>query len=109
MTVHELWGETFRHWRVDAARRGRVVVLPDDQVSARARELDAAKVCVSNDVHVIAAAQLGRARLLYSNDQALHRDFKNSELVPVGKVYSTTNDPRFRRQHQGPLSTSACP
>ena len=101
--------ESFRLWRVDAARRGRVVVLPDDQVAARARELERSEACESNDSHVIAIAQLGGARLLFSNDQALHKDFKNRSLVRDGRVYSTSNHAQFRQSHQRLLSTSACP
>ena len=45
----------------------------------------------SNDAHVIALAQLSGARLLYTNDGDLQKDFRNKNLVdnPEGKVYST--------------------
>ena len=41
--------------------------------------------------HVLALAQVSGARLLYSNDQTLQRDFKNSKLIknPRGNVYTT--------------------
>ncbi|MDE0306934.1 MAG: hypothetical protein OXI87_18940 [Albidovulum sp.] len=50
--------------------------------------------CESNDQHVLALARISGARLLYTNDQKLMDDFKNTELVstPKGKVYRTPPD-----------------
>ena len=44
-------------------------------VDGCADHLRATGACRSNDPHVIALAQVSGARLLYSNDQALHQDF----------------------------------
>lgn len=44
-----------------------------------------------NPEHIIALAKISGARLLYSNDQLLQRDFNEKELIdkPRGKIYST--------------------
>ena len=54
-------------------------------------ELQDAGACQSNDLHVLALAQVSGARLLYSNDLSLHQDFGNRDLIsrPRGKIYST--------------------
>ena len=45
----------------------------------------------SDDPHIIALALVSGARLLYSNDLALQKDFGNVKLVgkPKGKIYTT--------------------
>lgn len=47
------------------------------------------KICRSNDKHIIALARESGARILYSHDQRLHVDFKNSKLIdgPRGTIY----------------------
>ena len=82
---------TFREWRAAAMQVGRVRIVPDHNVDRLANELRTRDVCVSNDEHVIALAQISGARLLYSNDGELHTDFRNKRLVdaPRGKVYTT--------------------
>jgi len=53
--------------------------------------------CVSNDHHIIALAIVSGARLLYTNDQKLQKDFCNTNLIsnPRGKVYSTKRTSDF--------------
>ena len=81
----------FGDWRRQAVLAGRVTLLNDEMVDGRATELGRDNACRSNDEHVIAVAQLGGARLLYSNDRALQDDFRDKALIdqPRGKVYST--------------------
>ena len=82
---------TFTAWRLQAARAGRMLLLSDEAVDARAAQLEAEKACRSNDAHVVAVGQLGGARLLYSNDGDLQKGFRDKALIdqPRGKVYST--------------------
>lgn len=63
-------------------------------------------MCQSDDTHIIALAQISGARLLFSNDKALHQDFKNKELInnPRGKVYSTLRGSDFRASHKNLLA-----
>ena len=99
--------EAFRNWRGQAILAGRVRAIDDEAVMRREAELKAADLR-SNDAHVVALAQLGGARLLFSNDRELHRDFKNPALIG-GKVYSTRISNEFRDWHRRLLRTSVCP
>ena len=91
----------FRDWAVQAQRTGRMRILPKVQVNARTYEVKKEGHLSSNDPHAIALAQVSHARLLYSNDVSLHRDFKDKRLVdnPRGKVYSTIRRSDFSNTH----------
>ena len=92
----------FRDWRATAVRYGKVRVANEDAVRARTQELVDSGVCVSDDEHVVALAQVSGARLVYSNDRLLHRDFKSKTLIdePRGKVYTTRSTKSFTKLHQ---------
>lgn len=81
----------FTEWFRQAILAGRVVRLNEEAVTARTQQLLEERACRSDDEHVVAAALLGGARLLYTNDRDLQRDFKNRNLIdePRGKIYST--------------------
>ena len=87
-----------------------MLVVDDGTVGTRTDELDQSGSLESDDPHVIALAQLSGARLLYSNDAALQRDFRSPQLInsPRGRVYST--DPernptkRFTTAHRDLLN-----
>ena len=55
----------------------------------------------SDDEHIIALAMVANVKVLVSNDTALHRDFKNRDLVG-GKVYQTAG-------HKHLLTRDTCP
>ncbi len=99
----------FRNWCSQATLAGRVREINDDAVNSLEAKLNAAADLKSNDAHVIALAQLGGARLLFSNDSALHEDFKNRALVNGGKVYSTQQGGEFRDSHRSLLRANVCP
>ena len=84
--------------------------MPESQVNERTRQLEQRGDCVSNDSHVIALAQISAARLLYTNDTDLQKDFKNRHLInkPQGKVYSTKHNPGYGPVHKRLLNTNAC-
>ena len=88
-------------WLRQAVLAGIVRRLDDVDVDATTNAVR--DDCKSNDPHVVALAQVSGARLLYSNDQGLHKDFSNKDLInqPRGKVYSTNQssafDARLRR------------
>ena len=77
----------------------------DVKVDKRTKQLVADGSCKSNDQHVIALAQLGGARLLYSNDGNLQQDFRDKRLVdnPRGQVYLTRVSKEFTPTHRGLL------
>ena len=92
----------FRKWRLQAVLAGRVTLLNDEAVDDRASQLERDNACRSDDEHVVAVAQLGGARLLYSNDTDLQADFGDKALIdqPRGKVYSTRVREDLTRQHR---------
>ena len=92
----------FRQWAKIAGIKGRVRTVQDIEVNQRVEELAQVSSFYSNDIHIIALAQISGARLLYSKDGALHKDFTNKELIdqPRGKVYSTSRGGEFSKNHQ---------
>ena len=72
-------------------------ILDKSEVDARTEQIQNEGSCTSDDPHVIALAQVSRARLLYSNDGDLQKDFKNKRLIdqPRGKVYSTIKNKKL--------------
>ena len=95
----------FRTWRATAITVGRVRIFDTTIVNQRTSELIEQEACVSDDEHVIALAQVSGARLLYSNDQQLHTDFRTKELVdkPRGNIYTTLRQEDFTSVHRGLL------
>ena len=82
---------------------GNVRSLPSDKVTEREREIQRDPGVRSDDPHVIALAQLSGARLLFSNDRVLSRDFMDTRLIhnPYGHVYTTRGDDSksFTQEH----------
>ena len=95
----------FREWAIQARLSGKMRVADDGEIANRTATLREAGLCRSDDHHVIALAQVSGARLLYSNDQNLHRDFRNKLLIdnPRGSVYSTLESKDFSRNRQRQL------
>ena len=52
----------------------------------------------SNDTHVLALARVSGARLLFTNDDDLKRDFANPDIIPgtPGQIYTTNRGRRVR-------------
>ena len=92
----------FRIWRQQASQAGRVGIVDAQRVEARTADLRNEGACRSNDLHVLALAQVSGARLLYSNDLSLHQDFGNQQLInnPRGKIYSTHAGGQLRESHR---------
>ena len=101
--LEELDGsKNFREWAREARLAGIVRTVSAREVEARTEQIRDEGSCVSNDPHVIALAQVSRARLLYSNDGRLQKDFRNKQLIddPQGRVYSTRETKEFRPAHK---------
>ena len=88
--------EDFRLWASIATVSGKLRIVSAREVDARTERILSEDACRSDDHHVIALAQVGGARLLYSNDRALHQDFRDPELVnhPRGRVFPITGSRR---------------
>lgn len=100
----------FQGWLQQAALAGIVQTVNAQAIDAQCTVLRRSGSCRSNDLHVIALAQLSRARLLYSNDLPLHQDFKDRTLInqPRGKVYSTRTGGQLERPHRQLLMRNLC-
>ncbi|MYN64238.1 MAG: hypothetical protein F4X11_04310 [Acidobacteria bacterium] len=102
--------ENFWFWWREAVLAGLATRLGDGTVEEETTRLVEREACQSNDEHVVALAVVGGARLLYSNDKKLQRDFKNRHLVnhPPGRVYSTRRSGAFTRKKRELLAGSSC-
>lgn len=78
-------------WRLikEYIRNGSAKLYPSSSINIAAQKLINDGNCVSNDIHIIALANISNARLLYSMDGDLEADFTNKSLVdkPRGKIY----------------------
>ena len=92
----------FREWARQAELSGTMRVFDESEVGARTEQIEREGIHTSDDPHVLALAQLSGARLLYSNDRGLRRDFKDTRLInnPAGHIYSTLMSRNFGRSHR---------
>ena len=100
--LEELNRTSAREWARQALNAGLIRSLSASKVEERTQTLQNEGSYKSNDPHVLALAQVSGARLLYSNDRDLQRDFQNRKLIdsPRGKVYSTLEHQSFRDSHK---------
>ena len=91
--------EQIRIW----AQAGLVGFVAPEEVEAETASVAGTGLCVSDDEHVIALARASGARLLCSEDQLLHADFGNRELIssPRGAVYQNATHTHLLRHRQG--------
>lgn len=84
-------------------RAGMCIRVQENALANTSSSLEDQRRMRSNDHHIIAAAKLSGARLLYSHDDALIADFKCSELLtnPRGKVYKS-------KRNASVLASSKC-
>ena len=77
---------------------GRMKIVDEGIVNAKTDQLLNEGLCGSDDQHIIALAQVSGARLLYTDDGDLQKDFKDRRLIddPQGKIYPARGDGRFR-------------
>lgn len=73
----------FREWAYEAIKDGRVRNCGNSAVNEVTDELSGNWFGKSNDQHVIALAIVSKACILYTKDEALIDDFKNSDILPV--------------------------
>ncbi len=105
----------FRQWARGIRQAGRLKLFDDGPIDQREGELVAEKArnlkfYQSDDPHILALAQISGARLLYSDDQPLHGDFKDPTLVdPPGTIYSTLRGEAFGARKRRLLAGYRCP
>ena len=88
---------TFFEWAFRAQGSGRFRLIADEDLEAEVTRFSEHPARQSDDPHVLAVASVSGARLLFSNDLALQRDFRSKELIagPRGRVYSTLRNKKF--------------
>ena len=92
-----------QEWTKQALLSGRMKIEAEQKIDAQVTQLKNEGLYKSDDPHVLALAQISGARLLYSNDIALQKDFMDRTLInhPRGKVYTTLKDRRvFGNSHK---------
>ena len=102
----ELNNKSYATWLAEVKRRVNLREYTDKEVDQKAKELRKQNACVSNDEHIIALAQISQARLLYSHDKCLHKDFKNEDLInyPKGKIFPTGDNPQDPKRRSAILA-----
>lgn len=85
---------------------GRAMRISNRIVDDEESKLRAQDVCRSDDEHVLALARVSGARLLFTNDRDLQRDFKNSSIVSGtnGRIYTTGKSRKVNSTHRTLLS-----
>ena len=102
--LDELAGNrNFRLWLREARRlSGRVRQIGRARIRQREDDLVRCGLLQSNDKHVVALALESGARLLYTDDGGLQRDFGNPAVIPglPGRIYTSRPDGRFTTEHR---------
>ena len=91
-----------REWVHQGINSGLIITENDETVRDMTDKLCKNWPYKSDDQHIIALAQISGARLLYSHDGDLQKDFGNKKLIdrPRGKVYSTKKIKSFTSAHK---------
>ena len=87
-----MWKELVRYDRIGKAKQ-----IPKEDVEEKQKKLKDRKL-KSNDPHIIALAQAANVKVLVSNDEKLHEDFKD---IQDGKIYQ-------EKKHEGLLRSVKC-
>ena len=100
----------FRMWASQAQLSGRLISKERDSIDQEAKKIKENSILQSDDSHIIALAQVSGARLLFSNDRDLQKDFKNPAIInePRGKVYSTLENKNFTKDKKELLKHHRC-
>ncbi len=106
--LRELLGASkeFREWWPEAVRSGKARKVNDACVDTMAQRVKKEGKHVSNDPHVLALARISGARLLYTNDKDLQKDFKKLTTNPSGRIYTTLEDRKNRNRNSNVLRPS---
>ena len=87
-------------------RTGRAYLANSGKVDAEERAVRARNVHQSkNDKHILALAMVSGARLLFTNDLGLQKDFGNPGIInnPRGTIYTTRRHKDVRAAHRRTL------
>ena len=101
----------FGRWLLEARRvSGRVRQIGGARIRQHEDELVQSRSLRSNDVHIVALALASGARLLYTDDARLQRDFADPAVIPgvVGRIYTSRPDGHFTAEHRKLLDADLC-
>lgn len=100
--------EKFKRLLLELERANKAINIHGREVDEATNALRNQKTCMSNDQHVLALAKVSGARLLFTNDQDLQKDFKNRQIIGgiPGKVYTTLRRSSVTRTHKDLLGRS---
>ncbi len=79
-----------RRWMLQAVRAGKARLVSANAISAELAALDAiAQEITCNDRHILALARVSGAKVLFTDDHDLMRDFRNPRIIqPRGWIFS---------------------
>jgi predicted nucleic acid-binding protein len=88
LNLEELLRTRLREYVIQLLNSGRGIRCSKDNLALAQRKVNETEIC-SDDPHVLALALAGGARILYTRDRALMRDFTNRSILPPppGKCY----------------------
>ncbi len=97
----------YRDQLAGLSRAGHAQFFPEEEIKNEARKLRKNKDLLSNDRHVLALARISGARILYTGDQDLMKDFTNKRVIdrPRGKIYSSKHFEDLLRRYPCPTPT----
>lgn len=99
----------FRKWAYQAKLKGKPLVkISDYRMNDEVKKIEKRDDLQSDDPHIIALAQVSGARLLFSNDKNLHKDFKDPDIISNGKIYSTARNRNFTSHKRSLLEKHRC-
>ena len=106
----ELNQTSAKTWISQAYRFGKVRIEDKQEVNNLSEEISTQHTCKSNDQHILALSRISGARLLFTNDWDLQKDFKNGLLVggKGGKIYTTRKNRKFGDTHKRLLKRHVC-
>ena len=87
----------------ELAAKGNAILVDAEKFHDIERDIMIRNLCKSDDFHILALANFTGARVLYTKDRNLIKDFKNKILIdnPRGRIYSS-------KSNAGLLNQSVC-
>jgi hypothetical protein len=82
-------------------REGKARKIDNALVDAETTVVRNLNLCKSNDEHIIALARVASVRLVCTDDEALHKDFRNVALLadPRGNVFRRASHKHLIKKH----------
>ena len=101
--AQEIGGKARRKFQ-EYARAGRAKLVPHDDFVETERSLRDDQRLRSDDPHILALARASGARLLFTGDGDLIKDFTSPQIInrPRGKVYSSARNANLLRRSRCP-------